>query len=364
MMKFCKNVVFVIMIACVHGAQGMEEVPDPWYKDGDTSDSSQSIYQREEIIKGKLATLVCFSRCGVTKTALQDELDAVQLQKEEHERKLICVEDMQPYIKYENRLQGMYLQNVGGLQRIPHLRGVDKYVLSTLEIIDISNNQITHFPLGSILGWCQNLKKIDAHNNLITDITYRSDQSPYHIKTGPSLQQIILAQNRLTAFDVDALCTVCPHLQSLDISQNPLRTLKCQNTNTWMPTESACKGFNFIFGSPVKPTIQVPAELDKKDMRALREWYTQKTLAYHRACAAEIGGCVGCLPMIGQIVWITQGIPLMAFSDGAVIGTAFSCLAWPFISAGVAHIGACCCVSREEAQIDAEANVRTHRNDV
>jgi hypothetical protein len=355
MMKFCKNVVFVIMIACVHGAQGMDRVEllDKDY-------SQLSLYQREERIKKELTRALCC--CLSCDTALQNELADVQLKREEHERELLSVEDASPYIKCEDGLFAVRLQNHGS-QKLPNWQALSGHVLSNLGIIDISNNKIKHLPLGSLLEYCSHVQTIDARDNEIEDITYRSDTSPYGITVGYSLRNLLLARNKLTTFDVDALYIACPNVRYLDISKNPLNSLACENTNAWLSESSVCSFAPFMCRVPVKPKIYVPADLDKKHVSSLQNWYMQKTLAFRRAKITEtVGHVVGTPLMVGGVVLATQ-VPLF----GQILAVVTSGLAAPLVVGGIGYLGAYCHVPQnlmEKIRKEAEANVRTHRSDV
>jgi hypothetical protein len=377
-MKFCKNVILVVMIACVQGVQGMQqryvEMQTPLKEDHDHS--STSIYQQEETLKKKLASLSCWS-CRTKKPFLQNKLDDVQQKIKDEEQALRSVENVSSYIRCENGQLVLGLTNKS-LQKVPDLQCVGE-ALSSLGVLDISKNKIKHLPLGLLLASCPQLQRIDAYDNEIEDITYRLEQPYYPMPKGKFLNHLVLARNKLTTVDMGALVEACPQLKMLDLSQNPLNSLECSQKAAWNYDGSGCSPFNVACGSPIKPIIQVPAELDAQCVKALRHWYAQKTLEYRVSGAIEVG-CIGvgvplCFAQVfgsGKIVyWLANANIFGSSIVPPMLGLMVSAGATPFTPLVTGFLAALsaryCCFSpdfMEGATAEAEANVKVFSSNV
>jgi hypothetical protein len=186
----------------------------------------QEIESTKTVLHKHLSSVQCYCCCKNTIDTLENTLISQQDKKKEYQDQTNEL-DVDRYIT-DNRF--VYEKKDTPLSTIYSLL---KYDIEYLKHIHISHNNISVLPMGDIAVACPQLKALYACNNQIGFVSFRSDENNYAIPQLAQGRKLILENNALTTFDVDACLQMFPTIQKLNVSNNPLTECTWKNTPGW-----------------------------------------------------------------------------------------------------------------------------------
>lgn len=277
--------------------------------------------QRSEHIRNQLASSWCAGFCPSNKE-LQNELREVEESKREHAKRL-TTSDTLPFSPSEQLVK---LSN-RNLQMIPEFSSFNVAQLDGISIIDISGNRLQVLPLGDLLRWCDNLKRLKAADNQMECITYRSGSAPYFLVSHTKIEELDLSYNRFKEIECDNICTSCPKLKTLNLAYNrQLASCSCHDL-------VHCNG-QFTTTIDVRGTL-----IDEENTIApLKQWYLQRIRTARGYAGAKLGAAVGLGLMTAEALVIMVSPLIFDMDHSLRYAMFFGVLVTPLLSTVAGHL--------------------------